>query len=168
MVNIVAISIEPMQAEDWPVVQAIYREGIATGDATFETQAPTWEVWDKSHLVKCRLVARADGQVVGWVALSPVSSRCVYGGVAEVSLYVAASARGQGVGRALLQALVAESEREGFWTLQAGIFPENVASITLHQNCGFRQVGYRERLGQMYGVWRDVVLLERRSQVVGV
>jgi len=164
----VAISIEPVQAEDWPVVQAIYREGIATGNATFETQVPSWEAWNKNHLDKCRLVARTNGQVVGWAAISPVSSRAVYRGVAEVSVYVAKATRGQGVGKALLNALIDESEQEGFWTLQAGIFPENFASISLHQACGFRRAGYCERLGQMNGVWRDVVLLERRSKVVGI
>ena len=166
--NTAAISIEPVQAEDWPVVQVIYREGIATGNATFETRVPTWEAWDKSHIVNFRFVARIDGQIVGWAALSPVSSRTVYSGVAEVSVYVSEAVRGQGAGTALLSALINESEREGFWTLQAGIFPENAASISMHLGCGFRQVGYRERLGQMNGVWRDVLLLERRSKVVGI
>jgi L-amino acid N-acyltransferase YncA len=161
-------SIEPMQPADWPAVRTIYLEGIATGNATFETEAPEWERWDASHLPVCRLVARRDGQVVGWAALSPVSGRCAYGGVAEVSVYVAAAARGQGIGNALLAALVAESERAGLWTLQAGIFPENVASLALHKACGFREVGRRERIGQMHGVWRDTVLMERRSKVVDV
>jgi phosphinothricin acetyltransferase len=157
-----------MQREDWEAVRAIYRQGIATGNATFETDAPTWAAWDASHRCDCRLVARVGGRVVGWAALSPVSGRCVYAGVAEVSVYVALAARGQGVGKALLRALVAESERAGIWTLQGGIFPENVASIALHEACGFRRVGLRERLGQIKGVWRDVVLMERRSKVVGV
>jgi phosphinothricin acetyltransferase len=161
------LSIEPMQPADWPAVRAIYREGIATGNATFETEAPEWEQWDSGHLPICRLVARRDGQIVGWAALSPVSGRCVYAGVAEVSVYVAAAARGQGVGKALLAALVAESERAGLWTLQAGIFPENAASLALHRACGFREVGRRERIGQMHGVWRDIVLMERRSKIVG-
>jgi phosphinothricin acetyltransferase len=160
--------VEPMQPADWPAVRAIYLEGIATGNATFETEAPEWERWDASHLRVCRLVARRDGQVVGWAALSPVSVRCVYAGVVEASVYVAAAARGQGVGKALLAALVAESERAGLWTLQTGIFPENVASLALHKACGFREVGCRERIGQMNGVWRDVILMERRSKVVGV
>lgn len=168
--------VDKMKDEDWSAVQSIYREGIATGNATFETDAPEWEDWDRNHLRDCRLAARREGQVIGWAALSPVSGRCVYAGVAEVSVYVAASARGKGVGKALLRALVEESECEGVWTLQAGIFPENVASIALHKRCGFREVGRRERLGQMRpaaksaagGTWRDVVLMERRSDVVGV
>jgi L-amino acid N-acyltransferase YncA len=160
-------SVETMKPKDWAAVQSIYQEGLATGNATFETDIPEWEDWDKSHLSECRLVARSEGQVFGWAALSPVSGRCVYGGVAEVSVYVAASTRGQGIGKTVLQALIEESEQAGIWTLQAGIFPENVASIALHKACGFREVGYRERLGQMNGLWRDVILLERRSQVVG-
>jgi L-amino acid N-acyltransferase YncA len=162
------IIIEAMQDNDWDVVRAIYREGIATGNATFETDAPAWEAWDRGHLRTCRLVAKADGRVAGWAALSPVSGRCVYAGVAEVSLYVGALARGQGIGKALLVALVEESERAGLWTLQAGIFPENTASLALHRTHGFREVGRRERIGQMNGVWRDVVLMERRSKVVGI
>jgi phosphinothricin acetyltransferase len=162
------IVIEAMQDSDWDAVRSIYREGIATGNATFEADAPAWETWDKGHLRACRLVARVDGQVMGWAALSPVSGRCVYAGVAEVSIYVGASARGRGIGQALLAALVEESERAGLWTLQAGIFPENTASIALHRAYGFREVGRRERIGQMNGDWRDVVLMERRSQVVGI
>lgn len=161
------ITVGKMQDEDREAVQAIYREGIATGNATFETNAPEWEEWDKRHLRDCRLVARVEGQVIGWAALSPVSSRYVYSGVAEVSIYVTASVRGMGVGKALLRALIAESERVGIWTLQGSIFPENVASIVLHKACGFREVGYRERIGQMNGVWRDTVLMERRSKVMG-
>lgn len=161
------VAVEPMQPTDWPAVAAIYREGIATGDATFETAVPTWEVWQEDHLPIGRFVARQNEQVVGWAALSPVSSRCVYEGVAEVSVYVTAAARGCGVGTALLQALVIASEAEGIWTLQAGIFPENEASIALHRGCGFRVVGRRERLGKLADTWRDVLLLERRSQLVG-
>ncbi len=156
-----------MQAADWPQVAAIYREGIATGLATFETAVPSWDAWNAAHLADCRLVARQDGQVLGWAALSPVSSRCVYAGVAEVSVYVAAGARGQGVGKGLLAALVTVSEAAALWTLQAGIFRENTASIALHTACGFRVVGYRERLGRLDGVWHDVMLMERRSPVVG-
>ena len=159
---------EPMRPEDWEAVRAIYLEGIASGDATFETEAPAWESWNEAHLEQPRLVARRDGEVVGWAALSPVSDRCVYGGVAEVSVYVAAAVRGQGVGRALLSALVDGSEQAGLWTLQAGVFPENVASVRLHRACGFREVGRRERLGAIDGRWRDVLLLERRSRVVGL
>lgn len=160
--------IAEMQDQDWGAVESIYREGIATGHATFETDVPAWEEWDAAHLRDCRFVARKDGRVIGWAALSPVSGRCVYAGVAEVSVYVAASARGGGVGKALLRALVEGAERQGIWTLQGGIFPENEASIGLHEACGFRVVGRRERLGQLDGLWRDVVLMERRSKVVGV
>jgi phosphinothricin acetyltransferase len=166
--GIVSLVVEPMTGDDWEAVQAIYREGIATGDATFETDVPDWETWDGNHLREGRLVAREGDQVVGWAALSPISSRCVYAGVAEASAYVGASARGQGVGKALLRALVEASEQAGIWTLQAGIFPENKASIALHKACGFREVGRREHLGMMHGLWRDVILMERRSQVVGV
>lgn len=162
------IEIEKMQDDDWATVRAIYADGIATGQATLETEPPEWDAWDKKHLAACRLVARANHQIVGWAALSPVSRRPVYAGVAEVSIYIATSARGQGVGKKLLHALVEESERTGLWTLQAGIFPENIASINLHRCCGFREVGRRERIGRRNGVWRDVVLLERRSNVVGV
>jgi L-amino acid N-acyltransferase YncA len=160
--------IDAMQPDDWPQVEAIYREGIATGLATLETAPPTWERFDAGHRKDCRLVARNGGHVIGWAVLSPVSARAVYAGVAEVSVYIAEAARGQGIGKALLCALVGASEQAGIWTLQAGIFRENTASIALHTACGFRVVGVRERLGQLHGVWRDVVLMERRSQVVGV
>lgn len=159
----ISAKLEPMREEDWPAVKAIYEEGIATGLATFETEAPSWEAWDEDHLATCRLVARERDQVEGWAALSPVSGRCVYAGVAEISVYVAASARGRGVGKALLSQLIKESEAAGIWTLEAGIFPENKASLALHKACRFRQVGYRERLGQLNGLWRDVILMERRS-----
>jgi L-amino acid N-acyltransferase YncA len=159
--------LEPMGPADWESVRAIYREGIATGDATFEQSAPEWEQWDEGHLCACRLVARSRGEVLGWAALSPVSRRRVYRGVAEVSVYVSARARRKGMGMALLAALIESSEREGIWTLQAGIFPENTASVELHRRAGFRVVGTRERLGSMDGRWRDVVLMERRSDVVG-
>ena len=162
----VETTVDALTAGDWPAVSAIYAEGIASGSATFETEVPSWEAWDETHLDQ-RLVAKRDGEVVGWAALSQVSERCVYAGVAEVSVYVGASARGQGVGRALLDALVRASEASGVWTLQAGIFPENLASLRLHRACGFRVVGVRERLGQLDGVWRDVVFLERRSREVG-
>lgn len=154
--------IRAMFEADWPSVARIYEEGIASGDATFETSVPEWADWDAGHDLSCRLVAH-DDDVVGWAALSPVSRRQVYRGVAEVSIYVAASARGNGIGSQLLGALVEASEAEGFWTLQAGIFPENEASIRLHQRHGFRIVGVRERLGELDGRWRDVTLLERRS-----
>ncbi len=158
-----------MRPAHWPEVRAVYLEGLASGDATFETEAPAWERWDASHLRACRLVALADGgRVAGWAALSPVSARKVYAGVAEVSVYVGADFRGRGLGRALLEALVRESEAEGIWTLQASIFPENRASVALHRACGFREVGRRERVGRLKGRWRDTVLLERRSRTVGV
>jgi phosphinothricin acetyltransferase len=161
-------AVDEMKAVDWGQVRAIYLEGIATGVATFETSAPSWEKWDAGHLRKPRLVARDEaGAILGWAALSSVSDRCVYGGVAEVSVYVGEGGRGRGVGRALLGALVEASEREGIWTLQAGVFPENTASIRLHLRCGFREVGRRERIGQLNGSWRDTLLLERRSQTVG-
>jgi phosphinothricin acetyltransferase len=160
--------IEKMRPEHWPQVRAVYLEGVATGHATFETDAPEWERWDSSHLPFARLVALADGgRVAGWAALGPVSNRKVYAGVAEVSVYVGEDFRGAGLGRALLGALVRESEANGVWTLQAGIFPENVASVALHLACGFREVGRRERVGKLRGVWRDTVLLERRSRVLG-
>ena len=157
-----------MTAQDWQQVRHIYQEGLATGNATFETQAPEWEVWDARHLPTCRLVARQGDAILGWAALSPVSSRAVYAGVAEVSIYVSAAARGQGVGHTLLKALIAKSERNGIWTLQASIFPENVASIQLHLRHGFRQLGRRERIAQLHGIWCDTVILERRSAIVGV
>ncbi len=158
------LSIEEMKDEHWPTVRAIYQEGIAGANATFETQAPEWEEWDRTHLHEGRLVAKMDGAVVGWAALSPVSSRPGYAGVAEVSIYVATSAREKGIGKALLQALIEVSERAGLWTLQGGIFPENEASIALHRSCGFREVGLRERIGRLHGVWKDVVLMERRAK----
>jgi len=170
----------PMPPELWPAVREIYAQGIATGNATFEIELPDWEKWDASHRKDCRLIVLEPFEqntelvvplekltVVGWAALSPVSSRRVYAGVAEVSVYVATAARGRGVGKALLQALVQESEANGIWTLQAGIFPENTTSISLHQSCGFREVGRRRQIGQLRELWRDVLLLERRSSTVG-
>lgn len=162
------INVRPFEKEDWPIVQAIYQQGIDTKNATFEYKVKSWEDWNRATLPDCRLVAVQYGEVVGWAALSPVSNRSVYAGVAEVSIYVAANHQGRGIGNQLLTALVDASERAGFWTLQAGIFPENVASIELHRKCGFRVVGRHEKLGQMEGVWRDVVLMERRSKIVGV
>jgi phosphinothricin acetyltransferase len=156
-----------MVIADWPAVRAIYQEGIATRNATFENDAPPWEEWDSGHLRDGRLVALLDGKVIAWASLSPVSGRCVYSGVAEVSIYIAAAMRGQGIGGALLETLIRESEEKGFWTLQAGIFPENEASMALHQKYGFRIVGRRDRLGKMDDRWRDVMLLERRSAVAG-
>jgi L-amino acid N-acyltransferase YncA len=160
--------ISAMRPEDWPAVRDIYGEGLATGNATFETELPDWEKWDSGHRRDCRLVAREETGVLGWAALSQVSARRVYSGVAEVSVYVAAAARGRGVGKSLLQALVKESEQSGVWTLQAGIFPENVASLALHKSLGFREVGVRQRIGKLGDRWRDVLLLERRSYIVGL
>jgi len=159
--------IGPLEPADWDAARAIYLEGIATGNATFEKAAPDWEKWDREHLRACRVAARSADGLLGWAALVPVSGRCVYAGVAEASIYVAERARRRGVGRALIEALIAASEREGIWTLQAGVFPENTASLGLCQAAGFRVVGMRERLGAMNGRWRDVALLERRSAVVG-
>lgn len=158
-----------MSTADWPAVRVIYEAGIATGDATLETTAPAWEAWDAGHRSDCRRVAADDsGAVLGWAALTPVSGRCVYEGVAEVSVYVAPTAQGRGVGRSLLEALVRVSEAAGLWTLQASILVENAASLALHERCGFRRVGVRERIGRdATGRWRDVVLLERRSAIVG-
>ena len=156
-----------MTPTDWPDVSRIYAEGMATRKATFETQLPAWEKWDASHLPTCRLVARTGDGIVGWAALSPVSSRHVYRGVCEVSVYVAEGARGMGIGRELLQAVIEASEKDGRWTLQASVFPENAATIALHSSCGFRVLGRRERVAQLDGVWRDTLILERRSRIAG-
>lgn len=163
MSTLAGIALGPLRAEDWEEVAAIYAQGIATRNATFETEVPTFDRWDRAHLSEHRLVARIDDAIVGWAALAPVSDRCVYGGVAEDSVYVAADARGRGVGRALLSTLVERAEDAGIWTVQTGIFPENAVSVQLHLRCGFRVVGRRERLAQLDGVWRDVLFLERRS-----
>jgi phosphinothricin acetyltransferase len=163
------ITIRQFQPADWPAVQNIYQQGIETNQATFQPKAKTWAEWDESNLPQCRLVATtADETVVGWATLSAVSKRAVYQGVAEVSIYIAADQRGQGVGKLLLTALVEASEQAGFWTLQAVIFPENQASVAMAERCGFRLVGRREKIGRQHGLWRDTVLLERRSRVVGV
>ena len=162
------VQIVSMRPEDWQQIRTIYEQGIATGNATFETSAPDWTSWDAKHLVSCRLVARRGGELLGWAALSHVSSRPAYRGVAEVSVYVSPSAHGQRIGSQLLSALVEASEAAGVWTLQAGIFPENPASLALHANHGFRRVGIRERIGCLNSRWRDVVLMERRSQKAGL
>ena len=163
------IAIEEMRPEHWEEVRRIHLEGIATGKATFETDAaPSWDAWSRDHLEFGRLVAVRDGRVVGWAALTLVSDRCVYAGVAEVSVYIGVDARGQGIGSKLLAALIEESECEGIWTLQAGVFADNDQSIALHERYGFRIVGRRERLGRLHGVWKDVLLLERRSDRVGI
>lgn len=158
--------VRDLRPEDWPAVRAIYEDGIRSG-ATFETEPPSWEAWDAAHPA-LRLVAEHDGAVVGWAALSPYSPRHCYRGVGDVSVYIAEAARGAGVGRRLLEALVDRSERAGYWTLNAGVFPENEVSLRLHQTCGFRVIGVRERLAEKDGVWRDAVWLERRSEVVGL
>jgi L-amino acid N-acyltransferase YncA/2-polyprenyl-3-methyl-5-hydroxy-6-metoxy-1,4-benzoquinol methylase len=160
-----AVSIRPMTADDWPAVRAIYQAGIDTGNATFETVPPAWSDWDSQHLDLHRLVATIDEDtVIGWAALSPVSDRCAYSGVAENSVYVAPGYQGQGVGTILLDAIVHSADRAGYWTIQTGILPENTASLALHEHLGFRLVGRRERLGQLNGTWRDVYLLEHRSR----
>ncbi len=161
------LELSRLMPSDWEDVRRIYLEGIATGHATLETEPPSWDLWDRAHRMDCRIVAREAGRMAGWAALSRVSERCAYGGVAEVSVYVASEARGKGVGRRLLEELVRASEEAGVWTLQAGIFPENAASLSIHQHCGFRVVGVREKLGNLRGTWRDVALLERRSRRVG-
>jgi L-amino acid N-acyltransferase YncA len=158
------VRIRELAPSDWPQVARIFAEGIATRNATFETQVPSWEAWDTAHLAEHRFVAEASDQVVGWIALAPVSSRCCYAGVAEVSAYVAEKARGLGVGTALVERLVASSERTDIWTLETGVFPENESSLALLRRFGFREVGVRERIGQLDGVWRDVVLMERRNE----
>lgn len=163
-----SLIVDKMQADDWEQVKSIYIEGIETGNATFQQIAPSWEEWDESHLSVCRLVVRSNGQVLGWAALSPVSSRCVYAGVAEVSIYVGQDQQGKGIGSSLMENLIKSSEQNGIWTLQAGIFPENKSSNGLHKKWGFKEVGRREKIGKMNGIWRDVLLLERRSDIVGV
>lgn len=160
--------IEAMNDGDWPTVLDIYVEGLTTGNATFETEPPTWDAWNDSHIKHSRLVTRVDGKVGGWAALSPISDRCIYGGVAEVSIYVGEAGRCRGLGTALINALIKSSEECKIWTLQAGIFSENTASVNLHLRNGFREVGRRERIGKHKGIWRDTVLLERRSSNVGV
>lgn len=157
------IKIRPMEETDWEAVKAIYLQGISEKNATFQTSVSTWEEWDKSHLSICRFVVEIDDAVLGWAMLSPISNRCVYSGVAEVSVYVAKEARGKGLGGVLLTQLIQDSEANGLWTLEANTFPENTASIGLHKRCGFREVGRREKLGKLEGQWRDVILLERRS-----
>lgn len=157
-----------MLPSDWDTVAKIYGEGIATGYATFEKTVPSYEVWDNAHLPTCRIVAIENDRILGWAALSPVSSRCVYGGVAEVSIYVGKENKCQGVGKMLMNTLITQSEEAGFWTLQSGIFPENKGSIALHRTTGFRYIGKRERIGQLDGEWKDNVLYERRSASIGI
>jgi L-amino acid N-acyltransferase YncA len=159
------VAIRDLRPGDWPEVSGIYAAGIATRNATFETEVPEWAEWDAAHLPDHRFVATGGDEIVGWVALTGYSDRCCYEGVADLSVYVDPTAQGRGVGRALVEQLVASAEGAGIWTIQAGVFPENEASLALHRRCGFRVVGTRERIGQLDGVWRDVVLLERRSGI---
>lgn len=173
VVPLVAVAVNPFVMEirnllpsDWEAVKSIYEKGIATGNATFQTSAPSWEEWDSSHLGTCRVAAEENTKVIGWVALTPVSSRCVYAGVAEVSVYVDPEQSRKGVGLPLLEELVTLSEIEGIWTLQAGIFPENMGSLRIHEKAGFRKFGVREKIGKQNGAWRDTVLLERRSNTI--
>jgi len=161
--------IRDMTQRDWNDVARIYNEGISTGYATFETNVPQYGDWDKAHIKLCRLIAEEDGSIQGWAALSPVSSRCVYGGVAEISIYIGENARGKGIGKVLLARLIEESEQAGYWTLQSGIFPENKASIKLHERLGFRFLGKRESIGKTNdGIWKDNLLFERRSKKVRI
>lgn len=162
------ISIVPMLPTHADAVLQIYREGLETGQATFNTEVPTWEQWDRSHHQHSRFVAVDGTMVVGWVALSPVSVRFCYRGVAEFSIYIGAAHRGKGIGDLLMQQLISESEENGIWTLHSSTFPENLASIKLQKKYGFREIGYREKIAELHGVWRDTVLLERRSKVVGI
>jgi len=162
------VLIDAFTAAEWPRICAIYLEGILSGNATFETEPPSWDQWDRAHLKVARLAARADDGIVGWAALTPVSARHCYTGVAEASIYVADSARGQGIGRALLQELIRASEHNGIWTLQGSVFPENTVSLRLCTTNGFRQVGRRKHIAKLNGLWRDTILLERRSDRIGV
>jgi phosphinothricin acetyltransferase len=155
-----------MLPEHWPKVSKIYKEGILTGIATFEKEIPGWEDWDSDHLKVCRIIAIINEDIVGWAALSPVSSRCVYGGIGEVSVYVSQEFRGNHIGEILLRKLIADSEKNELWTIQSGIFPENIASIKLHEKVGFRKIGYREKIGELNGIWKDNILLERRSKLI--
>lgn len=162
------VEIKAMLPEHWKDVSKIYKEGIDTGMATFEKEIPTWKTWNNGHLKECRIIAQINQEIVGWAALSPVSSRCVYGGVGEVSVYVDKEFKRNNIGKKLLQKLINESEKNGLWTIQSGVFPENIASIKLHKKLGFRQIGYREKIGKLDGVWKDNILLERRSKLIGI
>ena len=162
------MKIQALLEKHYPQVMRIHSEGIATGQATFEKSPPDWNYWNQNHLSLCRFVAIEKNKIIGWAALTPISGRCVYAGVAEVSVYVSAAKRGKGIGKLLLQSLINESEKNNIWTLQAGIFAENSVSIKIHEQTGFRKVGVREKLGKMNEIWRDVFLLERRSKLAGI
>ncbi len=160
------ITIKSMLPEHWSEVAIIYQDGVETGMATFEKEIPSWEVWDSNHIKACRIIAVLNKKIVGWAALSPVSSRCVYGGVGEVSVYVSNGFRGNQIGEKLLRRLIMESEENGLWTIQSSVFPENIGSIKLHEKVGFRKIGYREKIGALNGVWKDNILLEKRSKLI--
>lgn len=160
------VHVREMTEKDWPAVSAIYQEGINTGHATFQTKSPSWHDWNDGHMEQCRYVALMDGKIEGWIALSAFSKRHAYRGVAEVSVYVNPQSSGQGIGYKLMSHMINVSEEAGIWTLIAGIFPENIGSVGLHEKSGFRVIGIREKVGEMSGVWRDVVLMERRSKVL--
>ncbi|MDH6252328.1 L-amino acid N-acyltransferase YncA [Chryseobacterium sp. H1D6B] len=162
------MEIIPIHKDHFPEIAEIYRQGLETGHATFETTVPTWEEWDKGKLKRSRLAAIIDHTVVGWAALSAVSDRCVYGGVAEVSIYISNNHQGKGIGKALMQKLIEESEGNGIWTLQSGMFPENEATVALHINAGFRIIGHREKVGKLGDTWRDTIIMERRSKTIGI
>ncbi len=162
------INFRPMTADDWTNVAEIYKQGIETGNATFQQEIPTWDDWNNGHIKSCRIISEINNEIVGWAALTAISGRCVYAGVAEVSVYIANKYRGQKIGTKLLDKLIIESENEKLWTLQAGIFPENFASLKIHEELGFRKIGHREKIGKMNGIWRDTVLLERRSKLIGI
>ncbi len=157
-----------LKKEDWAEVTLIYKQGLETENASFQSEVSNWSNWNDEHIATCRIVAELNDKIIGWSALSPVSDRCIYGGVAEVSVYVASNNAGQKIGTELLNNLITESEENGIWTLQAGIFPENKASLRIHEKLNFRKVGYREKIGKLNGVWRDIVLLERRSKKMGI
>lgn len=162
------MEIKPITKDNFSEVIEIYKQGLATNIATFQNDTPQWEDWDKGHLDFCRISIYDNDKMIGWASLTPVSSRCVYAGVAEVSIYIAQDERGKGIGKTLLTELIQQSEENGIWTLQSGIFAENENSIKLHEKCGFRLVGYREKIGKKNGVWKDNVFMERRSKNIGI
>jgi L-amino acid N-acyltransferase YncA len=162
------MEIIPIHKDHFPEIAEIYRQGLETGNATFETTLPTWEEWDKAKLKHSRLVAIIDNTVVGWAALSAVSDRCVYGGVAEVSIYISNDYQGKGIGKALMQKLIEESESNRIWTLQSGMFPENETTVALHKSAGFRMIGHREKVGKLGNTWRNTIMMERRSKTIGI